>query len=85
MNAEIFNRRMNVDVPPRCTLHQCVKNAYDEGDTSRRCIVCKNYKLNLNASKCHECLGTEHLDNFECDDKVKDSEWYRYLSENKQR
>lgn len=78
MSNEILRRRFDVDVPPRCSLHQCVKNAYDPADRSRRCIFCKHYTLSLKAQTCLVCLGTEHLENFDCDDYVKDKAWYQY-------
>ena len=80
MRDDILRQRLDVDVPARSSLHQCVKGAaVDPADRSRRCIVCKNYKLNLKTSTCFDCLATEHLDYFAVDDLIKDEAWYQYI------
>lgn len=70
--------RWNVEVPPRCSYHQCVKGAAVAADDKwKRCILCKYYTLNLNTQKCSTCLETENLDNFVVDKFVGESDWYR--------
>ena len=63
----ILQKRFDVIVPPRCTLHQCVKGRATGTDERRRCIICAHYKLNLNSQRCMDCLSTEELDQFEVD------------------
>lgn len=81
MPSEFFKKRFAVleqPLPPRVTPHDVVKNAYDTDDISRRCIFCTHYALSLKAQTCLDCLSTEHLDNFNVVDYVKDKLWYQY-------
>lgn len=63
--SEIGQKRFDKDVPPRCTLHDVVKNAYALHEFGVRCILCEHYHRDLYDEKCFDCLMTEDLDNFE--------------------
>lgn len=62
--TEIGRKRFNKEIPPRCTQHDVVKNAYSKHEDCVRCIVCKYYHLDLNDERCFDCLMTDDLDNF---------------------
>lgn len=77
---DFLEQRLSAAVPPRCSLHQCIKsNSYDPADPSRRCICCFYYHLNLSSQTCRSCLTTEHLDRFKADKQIKDELWYQFL------
>lgn len=63
--------------PPRCTLHEVIKGAYDASNSTRRCILCVNYHRNLSSNICSDCLATEHLDKFMVQPDIAEAEWYR--------
>jgi len=72
--------RFSVPVPPRCTLHQCVKGrARDVSNEYRTCILCDWYTQNLDSQRCASCLRTEHLDNFVVDSIIEHDDRYSFL------
>lgn len=75
MKDDVYKKRMSVEVPARCTLHQCVKgravsvgDEYEDSLEAARCILCRYYTLNLESKKCNECLHTQKLDGFSRDE-----------------
>lgn len=80
MNAILRSKRLNVEVPARCTQHQCVKNTtISTIDKKRRCLLCSYYHRELYSVKCYDCLGTENLDNFEINPTLATAEWVKFL------
>jgi hypothetical protein len=72
--------RWKVEVPPRCSYHQCVKGAaVAVEDERKRCILCKYYTRNLDSKKCFTCLESDNLDNFVVDQFVEESDWYKTM------
>lgn len=78
MSNEILEKRLNVEVPPRCGRHECVKSAYDPVRPYRSCIHCNHYHLSYTCKTCLECLATEELCNFSVRKDDMEEEWYRY-------
>jgi len=63
-----LTKRLEVEIPPRCTQHQCVKGAaFDPSGSYKGCITCERYHLNLNTETCLTCLASEHLDHYQPD------------------
>ena len=67
--------------PPRCGLHQIIKQSADPDDRKRRCILCEHYTLSLKSNKCSECLCTIHLDNFKLAKDIENADWYKNMPE----
>ena len=80
MNAWL-EKRLNVPVPGRCAMHECVRLAAHDPDPEkewRRCITCRHVTKKLMSARCEECLGTEHLDRWEVDQWIAEDERFRY-------
>lgn len=84
-NQKWLKKRLDVEVPGRCDMHQCVKAAYDEAFYPRRCICCAHYHKDVTSETCFACLATEHLDNFKTDPLLESESWYLYMVEEAKR
>ena len=67
-------------VPPRCSLHECIK---DQGvSPGKRCIVCVHYHKSLKSDTCSECMQTLSLINFKMQ-KDLPKEIYKMMEDEK--
>ena len=60
-----LEKRLNVEVPGRCGMQECVKlRADDPVNRWRTCLWCRFWHRAYSSDGCMECLSTEHLDGF---------------------
>lgn len=72
--------RFDVDVPARCSLHQCVKGrAVGDYSQYRQCILCRYYTKDIDSAVCLPCLNSDDLDNWQIDSFIDEDPRWVYL------